>query len=639
MMKIISISLFLIIISIAYSINITEEGILFEYEDDNAQSVYLVGSMNGWDTTATPMSKDEDGVWRILLKLDYGDYTYKYMVDGNWQFDQENSQFEDDGYGGSNSVIKYNGQDNTDDKNFSKSNGVQSGFNPKIFFKGQYFSNNIFLNNETSRFMLDKPEHDFNFGIKVKFNSDFEGYTILHVNNNNEGTEMWKTHFNYKRSYLKFNAEYIDVIAFDNMGLFSFDNPLHMLGDEGYNKYKFGFNYSGLHIQTSRLFSNKISQILPVAISSQILLSDRIGYSEDDISAMRVKLSSPIVLNDKLTFGISKYKYTTKLSDEFVQNHNNYGYDVKFQHDISKTTWKDVMRVTVSAEYSEYENLNNGNENEMWMEGHNIFVGTTLKFPAALQIHANYINSLFSLGTESSIDKINIGAVYQVDKFLFKINMKYWENHIADSLGWVDYYKYFEKTGGNGRWFQEYSEVPFQEYTLLGYKTGLSWESKLSYSFLLINKPFKMMLLNKSMHYDLFTSPKFIESIVIFEYSLSDKWMLKTDTRIPYYNDSFLNLKTDFTENEDTFIANYFEVSYHLSKNAWIAIGYGLNPFSMDAVTDQFHYRARDEYLNSVGELPSHLESYYGGIGEKMRQAETSLMNEKRISIQAIIKF
>ena len=106
MMKIISISLFLIIISIAYSINITEEGILFEYEDDNAQSVYLVGSMNGWDTTATPMSKDEDGVWRILLKLDYGDYTYKYMVDGNWQFDQENSQFEDDGYGGSNSVIQ-----------------------------------------------------------------------------------------------------------------------------------------------------------------------------------------------------------------------------------------------------------------------------------------------------------------------------------------------------------------------------------------------------------------------------------------------------------------------------------------------------------------------------------------------------
>ena len=50
------------IISIVYSVEITESGVLFEYEDENAQSVFLVGSMNNWNTAATPMEKDENGI-------------------------------------------------------------------------------------------------------------------------------------------------------------------------------------------------------------------------------------------------------------------------------------------------------------------------------------------------------------------------------------------------------------------------------------------------------------------------------------------------------------------------------------------------------------------------------------------------
>ena len=39
-----------------------KSGVLFEYEDENAQAVFLVGSMNNWNTTATPMEKDENGI-------------------------------------------------------------------------------------------------------------------------------------------------------------------------------------------------------------------------------------------------------------------------------------------------------------------------------------------------------------------------------------------------------------------------------------------------------------------------------------------------------------------------------------------------------------------------------------------------
>ena len=87
MKKIILIFSLVSIMSISYSVEITKQGVLFSYEDGNAQSVFLVGSMNNWNTTATPMEKDENGIWKIILKLDSGKHAHKFMVDGNWYYD------------------------------------------------------------------------------------------------------------------------------------------------------------------------------------------------------------------------------------------------------------------------------------------------------------------------------------------------------------------------------------------------------------------------------------------------------------------------------------------------------------------------------------------------------------------------
>ena len=71
----------------------------------------------------------------------------------------------------------------------------------------------------------------------------------------------------------------------------------------------------------------------------------------------------------------------------------------------------------------------------------------------------------------------------------------------------------------------------------------------------------------------------------------------------------------------------------------YFSFGFGVNPQAMDLITDKFHNRGREEYLDISGELPQHLDSFYGGFGEKILNAEKLLMNEKQISIQAIIKF
>ena len=216
---------------------------------------------------------------------------------------------------------------------------------------------------------------------------------------------------------------------------------------------------------------------------------------------------------------------------------------------------------------------------------------------------------------------------------------QFWKNDLPDSLNWVDYYKYVEKTDGNGRWFQQYSELPFEKYTVLGYKSGFFWQSDLSYKFEVNSHKVETILKNKFAHHGLLTKAKFIENIFVFKYDIAERWKLNIDTRIPYYNDHFLGLRTNFPDDEDVFISNYSEISYHLSDNIWLALGYGVNPLIINSVTDEFYNRGREEYLDTIGGLPEYLESYYGGFGEKIREAETLLMNEKRISIQAVLKF
>lgn len=72
----------------------------------DAKSVYVTGSFSNWEPDAYPMEKDAGGVWRATVKLPSGKQLYKFVVDGTWIADPANSQTEDDGYGGTNSVLQ-----------------------------------------------------------------------------------------------------------------------------------------------------------------------------------------------------------------------------------------------------------------------------------------------------------------------------------------------------------------------------------------------------------------------------------------------------------------------------------------------------------------------------------------------------
>lgn len=77
--------------------------VTFSYKDDAAKAVNLAGDMNGWSKDATPMTKNEFGVWSVTITPKEGTKSleYKFVVDGNWTQDPSNSLLS-----GDNSLVK-----------------------------------------------------------------------------------------------------------------------------------------------------------------------------------------------------------------------------------------------------------------------------------------------------------------------------------------------------------------------------------------------------------------------------------------------------------------------------------------------------------------------------------------------------
>lgn len=96
-----------------------ENAVRFQYEAPQAKHVNLCGNWaeNVWcgtqgtgrfDQTIGAMQDDDgDGIWEIVVPMKAGRYMYKFAVDWGirWEHDQNNPLAEEDGYGGSNSIL------------------------------------------------------------------------------------------------------------------------------------------------------------------------------------------------------------------------------------------------------------------------------------------------------------------------------------------------------------------------------------------------------------------------------------------------------------------------------------------------------------------------------------------------------
>ena len=78
--------------------------VTFEYVNEKATKVALVGSFNNWNKDANPMTKVNE-TWKCSLALEPGTYEYQYVVDDtDWTVDAKTETVKNK-YEGLNSVI------------------------------------------------------------------------------------------------------------------------------------------------------------------------------------------------------------------------------------------------------------------------------------------------------------------------------------------------------------------------------------------------------------------------------------------------------------------------------------------------------------------------------------------------------
>ncbi len=85
---------------------IIEEGVLFAVDAPNAETVYITGEFTNWSREGVRMIRDvKDGLWKITLHLDPGEYEYRFIVDGVWIKDPNNMDSVLNEFGQENSLL------------------------------------------------------------------------------------------------------------------------------------------------------------------------------------------------------------------------------------------------------------------------------------------------------------------------------------------------------------------------------------------------------------------------------------------------------------------------------------------------------------------------------------------------------
>ena len=72
-----------------------------------ADEAHLCGDFNDWAPTATPMTRQKDGSFRVTVALDPGrSYRFRYLLDGvRWENDWAADAYVPNGYGSDDCVV------------------------------------------------------------------------------------------------------------------------------------------------------------------------------------------------------------------------------------------------------------------------------------------------------------------------------------------------------------------------------------------------------------------------------------------------------------------------------------------------------------------------------------------------------
>ena len=85
--------------------NKAKRQVTLTFSHDVDGPVFIAGSFNDWDASATEMKRGRDGKWTRRLTLPPGEYQFRYVADGKWFTDYAADGVVPNGMGEFNSLL------------------------------------------------------------------------------------------------------------------------------------------------------------------------------------------------------------------------------------------------------------------------------------------------------------------------------------------------------------------------------------------------------------------------------------------------------------------------------------------------------------------------------------------------------
>jgi len=220
----------------------TNTGIRFTYTQPGAGAVFLAGDFNDWSTTATPMARDENGVWSVVVTLTPGAHEYKFVVDGEWFADPTNPVTVGD-YGNSGVTVSAEGE------LVAAQPTSNTPYSPQIMMGGRIIS--LFedsYSGEDRRFELRRPTMDIDLGFDVRISDVLQARFLMNLNSEREDVQDFRTRLNFDRGSLRFSQPLLQVFAYDNEAAGTWDDPMRLVGGIGIFDHAYGFERQGFRV-------------------------------------------------------------------------------------------------------------------------------------------------------------------------------------------------------------------------------------------------------------------------------------------------------------------------------------------------------------------------------------------------------
>lgn len=687
----------------------SEGGYRFSYTDAAAKAVLLAGAFNGWSTTATPMTRDGD-TWSAVIPLQPGKHEYKFVVDGQWTADPDNPMTSG-AYGNSLVTILADG---------SIASAGPAAFNtrysPKILIGGRFIG--LYQANENAatgdRVELRRPELDIDLNFDVRVSDFLDARLLTKIRNEQENVELWQTHLLFDRGAIRLHAPAGDLEIFENEGITTFDDPLHLVGDVGIYHHAFGYGLQGARAhgtlagnRIELLYTDNFSiggtsfpsfepgeEIVDTVVFDPVdgryefvpfeggVSSIFVTNSNEDVAALRVTRDLGglrLGLTGRYDRGYNPgsllyFRGGRPLSDTLAAAEVYYrttdewqagGFDAAYEPAPGWSLAGELLagrsrirgesgqelRFGLSTVVSGGDTLigisdagveNIGGRALTLDESVRFFLGATRggeESRLRLAASASYEGHDYEpIGTDAGKRLQNRAWRYKTDARM-RLGGRFGAEWNAGVGLDVTDFTYDRDTPFEAQlWFDDFNfwldngehVVSIDRIVMLGGNDLVSWRPHLGASLLADRLRLDYDGILNAVSAD--TKPKYAETRLRGRFDLTEKVRAGLDARLVRYDDPVLHL-------DESFHDFFADIGYRFTDNIEVSLGYGVDPWVIDTVVNEFADIGRDYFLYSRGLTAAKARDDFLGLEQAIPAAEQALEDERRVQVEAIVRF